>query len=539
MSFLSNLLHLKNHRFLRWILVVSTATIVLVPLSAHLAVYPMFEKLIIENSETEAIRAAHFLAVYMDLRKKDITNVSLPANLDENAQEAVKNLELAKFKIFSPKGLTIYSTDAADIGTVNTHDYFRERVMQGEPYSKVVQKTKPTLEGQTYDIDVVETYVPIMNVDGAFSGAFEIYYEVTERLQRMETLINYVTATTIAAALTLLAIILWLLSRAGHASKQQDQMQSRLRELNHQKQMILDTVGEGIFGVDTQGKLSFVNPAALNMMAWPEKQLLNEFHHSLVHHTKPDGTPNPPEDCPIQRSFQSRTVVRSEYEMFWRKDGSGFPVDMTAAPLLENGVVTGAVVVFHDITERLESERALQEANLLLDKQARVDSLTEISNRRAFDELWESAWRTHKRTKEPLSLLLMDVDFFKRFNDRYGHQAGDNCLKAVARALSESMYRPDDSLARYGGEEFIAILSNTDAKGAQLVAARFLLAVEGLGIPHDSSDASGSVTISIGIANVVYGNQSDPSEVIRNADQALYRAKETGRNRQELFLRTR
>lgn len=151
---------------------------------AHLVIYPMFERLLIENSETGAIRAGHFLAIYMDLPERPVTEESLlPADLDKNAQSVVSELELVKLKVFSPIGKTVYSTDEAGIGRINANDYFHEWVALGNPFSKVVRKLRPTMEGASYTADVVETYVPLMAANGEFRGAFEICYDATDLAQ--------------------------------------------------------------------------------------------------------------------------------------------------------------------------------------------------------------------------------------------------------------------------------------------------------------------------------------------------------------------
>lgn len=531
MRFLKNLRLIRDHRFLRWILIVATASIILAPLFAHIVIYPLFENLLIQNSEREAVRAARFMAHHMALPTQGFSADSLPAHLDDNAAEVIAQLELLKFKVFAPDGDTLYSTDAEDIGKLNTNDYFVEHVARGQPYSKVVKKRRPTLEGQAYAVDVVETYVPVMADDGAFAGAFEIYYDITERLSKMNRLANYITLTSVFGALLLLVIVLFLLSRVGSSLEQQDRLQDRLRELNRQHQMILDTAGEGIFGVDSGGHLTFANPAALKMMGWPLAALKQDCHHRLVHHTRADGSPNPPDECPIRKTLESGELVRSDEELFWRKDGSSFPVDMSTAPLMDDATVTGAVVVFHDISERLKAERELKTALALLTEQARFDGLTNVANRRTFDEILTLSWRAHSRSGEPLSLLMVDVDFFKHYNDRYGHLQGDECLKQIASALACQLYRSNDHIARYGGEEFVFILGETGPDGAALVAERALRAVRALRMSHNASDAADHVTVSVGVATRTPVDAMHPNELIKLADDALYEAKTSGRNR--------
>ncbi|MBE7384137.1 MAG: diguanylate cyclase [Leptolyngbya sp. SIO1E4] len=169
-------------------------------------------------------------------------------------------------------------------------------------------------------------------------------------------------------------------------------------------------------------------------------------------------------------------------------------------------------------------------ANQQLQEQANVDGLTQIANRRRFDDCLQQEWRRLAREQQPLSLILCDVDYFKRYNDTYGHQAGDGCLKAVAQALGQAIRRPADVVARYGGEEFAIILPNTPLAGVCHVAEQARLKVEALQMPHSNSQVSDWVTLSLGVASYVPHCQDSPESLIKAADSALYQAKASGRN---------
>ncbi len=176
--------------------------------------------------------------------------------------------------------------------------------------------------------------------------------------------------------------------------------------------------------------------------------------------------------------------------------------------------------------------RKLDEANQELTRLSSLDGLTAIANRRQFDETLQREWRRASRQGKPVSLLFCDVDYFKQFNDGYGHQVGDECLKAVARTLKDVLRRPADMVARYGGEEFSAVLPDTDVAGALLVAESLRAAVEALGITHRFSRAAKVVTISVGVATAVPArHDGSPMPRLKMADEALYVAKENGRNR--------
>ncbi len=179
----------------------------------------------------------------------------------------------------------------------------------------------------------------------------------------------------------------------------------------------------------------------------------------------------------------------------------------------------------------VERTEQLEVANEKLNQLATLDGLTNIANRRRFTEFLEQEWHRAGRSQSPISLLLMDVDFFKLYNDTYGHQGGDDCLKQVATVLRDTIKRATDLAARYGGEEFAVILSETEAEGALAVGETIRAQIEALQIPHRSSKVNSVVTISLGVATVIPTPGAAADELVACADQALYRAKEHGRNR--------
>lgn len=179
----------------------------------------------------------------------------------------------------------------------------------------------------------------------------------------------------------------------------------------------------------------------------------------------------------------------------------------------------------------LETSRELAAANRELENLSRQDSLTGIANRRYFDSYLLSEIKRASRDREPLSLILADVDNFKAFNDCYGHQAGDDCLRHVATALKSVGKRPADLAARYGGEEFAMVLPGTTVEGAVDVAKSLVRAIEGMSIPHARSGVSNTVSLSQGIASMIPVHETKPESIIELADQALYQAKQQGRNR--------
>ncbi len=183
-----------------------------------------------------------------------------------------------------------------------------------------------------------------------------------------------------------------------------------------------------------------------------------------------------------------------------------------------------------EIRTRQKAEEKLRRANQELQNLAIVDALTHLANRRRFDEALEREWRRLARTDKPLCMIMLDVDCFKPYNDRYGHLAGDLCLRDIAQAIADNIRRPGDLAARYGGEEFAVILPDTPIEGAIHVAEAIRIAVEEMAIPHEHSTAMPVVTISAGVAALIPRPDLPPDRIIRHADQALYRAKSCGRN---------
>jgi diguanylate cyclase (GGDEF)-like protein len=182
------------------------------------------------------------------------------------------------------------------------------------------------------------------------------------------------------------------------------------------------------------------------------------------------------------------------------------------------------------ITQLLELQKELEDANRQLENLSITDGLTGIANRRRLDNFLETEWRRSVRKATPLSLIMIDIDFFKNYNDHYGHVAGDKCLRKVARALEAGIKRPSDLVARYGGEEFVAVLAETDASGAQLVVEILMDHINALKIPHEASNVSPYITVSQGLGTTIPNRESSPEQLLKAADKALYKAKNSGRN---------
>ncbi|MGC1507658.1 diguanylate cyclase [Ketobacter sp. MCCC 1A13808] len=214
-----------------------------------------------------------------------------------------------------------------------------------------------------------------------------------------------------------------------------------------------------------------------------------------------------------------------------------FLTGMTDSRNEERGLALGALdyitkpVVVPILKARIKNHLEMKRKNDLLTALARLDGLTNIPNRRLFDSLLHQEWSRSARHSRPMSLMMIDVDFFKRYNDTYGHIAGDDCLRVVARLISQCMKRSSDVVARYGGEEFVVLLPEAEEADTLVLAEKIRKKLLSLKIPHSGSPISDYLTVSIGCCTMTPNAQQSPQTLIIAADQNLYQAKESGRNK--------
>ena len=222
--------------------------------------------------------------------------------------------------------------------------------------------------------------------------------------------------------------------------------------------------------------------------------------------------------------------IPTNYEAIcMRSDGTRFLVNIVLTRVqYEDTIATLSFLL--DITRQKQAEETLKRYQDFLKNLSLTDGLTGIANRRRFDQFLEREWIYAYNNRTPLAILMMDIDFFKAFNDNYGHVAGDDCLQKVAMSLSECLRRPGDIVARYGGEEFTCVLPDTDVDGALSVAKQISAKMDSLNIPHLFSSAADHVTLSIGVAAIIPSENQPSSDLIERADRLLYTAKQSGRN---------
>jgi diguanylate cyclase (GGDEF)-like protein/PAS domain S-box-containing protein len=421
------------------------------------------------------------------------------------------------------------------------------------------------------------------------------------------------------------------------------------RQSEESKRQLLHAVGDGIFGVDATGKLTFVNPAAMRMLGFSEEEMLGRDAHALIHYSHEDGSNYPVEDCPMYASYAKATENRVTEEVLWRKDGSYFPVDYSSTPIIKDSRVIGVVVNFKDITESKRMNEALKKREALLNEMGKIakiggwefdaesqkqvwtkevyrihevdesyeptlgngiefyvpasrpvieravqraievgepfdveleiitakgnhrwvhaggkvewksgrkiisgtfqditerrqvdekirqmayhDPLTGLPNRMLLIDRLTMAMSQADRNRNKVAFLMLDLDNFKEVNDALGHHIGDLLLKAVAEKMT-SVLRHVDTVARFGGDEFVLVLSEQkDARAALQVARKIMEAFRDTVVLDGHSL---TITSSIGIS-LYPDHGADIDTILKNADSAMYQAKQAGRNRYQLY----
>jgi polar amino acid transport system substrate-binding protein len=292
------------------------------------------------------------------------------------------------------------------------------------------------------------------------------------------------------------------------------------RESENKFRTLFQYATVGVALIDKDGHPAMANRALQEMLGYNEDELKGMSFHEFTH----------PDDIPLSDTLFKELMAgkRDHFKMEKRyitKSDDEVWGSLGVSILRHSGDSTATIIAtIEDITERKKAEQILIE-------QSTTDNLSTLANRRLFDEFLGKEWRRSARYQSDFSIIMLDIDYFKSFNDHYGHPAGDNCIRKIGTAIKAIVKRPGDLAARYGGEEFSIILPSTDITGAMAIATQIKKSINALAIPHDQSEISDHVTVSIGIASAVATANSRHQELLEQADQALYTAKREGRNR--------
>lgn len=273
-------------------------------------------------------------------------------------------------------------------------------------------------------------------------------------------------------------------------------------------------------------QFTYIGPQIEQLLGWtPSSWVTVQDWAERMH---PDDRERVVNFCVAQS--QAGTDHEADYRALTRDGGLVWIRDVVHVVRDADGEVESLIGFMFDISERKKTEQKLLDLQRELESLSFKDGLTGVSNRRMFDASLAAEWAEARRTGQPLSLILIDIDYFKQYNDRYGHIQGDACLRQVAQVLASAATRSRDGFARFGGEEFVLILPGTDAAAALTVAERCRDLVFKAQIPHDASPADPWLTISLGVGTIVPTHQAGAIDFVETVDQRLYQAKQRGRN---------
>ena len=274
-------------------------------------------------------------------------------------------------------------------------------------------------------------------------------------------------------------------------------------------------------------RFAYIGPQIAPLLGWPQDSWISvDDWASRIH---PEDREHVVNFC-VSQSIAGKDH-EADYRALTKDDGYVWIRDVVHVVRSEDGEVDSLVGFMFDISERKRIEHELVKMQKKLEALSFEDGLTGTSNRRHYDERLHAEWKGARAAQQPLSLILLDIDHFKDYNDFYGHIQGDECLVKVASALKEIGTRPRDIVARYGGEEFVLLLPETNEATASALAERCRAAIENLHIRHERSSCSTVVTASIGVGTVVPPFDGDARHFCDAVDQLLYAAKQEGRNR--------
>jgi diguanylate cyclase (GGDEF)-like protein/PAS domain S-box-containing protein len=341
------------------------------------------------------------------------------------------------------------------------------------------------------------------------------------------------SATTVEPSIMLqifVASAMFMLYTVSIILNSQQLTERQLQKIASLHAMVAENSRDVIMLADFDGRPQYISPAFFSLTGWSPEETMQWGFHEVAH----------PEDLPRIETLVSSlrqdpqiALARSamiEYRLRVRSGGYTW-VEGSLRVLRDpgTGIRSGILIIVRDISERKVAEELLLRAHAAVERLAVMDALTGLANRRRFDESLAAEWNRAIRARAPLSLLLIDADHFKLYNDSYGHVRGDGCLKQIADSAQGVVARPGDLVARYGGEEFAVLLPGTANEGAMKIAEDVCAALRSCNIPH-GANSPGIVTVSIGCSTIVPQLGEQALTLIEAADAALYTAKRAGRN---------
>ncbi len=514
------------------IITVGVASITLAIL--YKTAYREQNKRLVEIAQTKA-RYIEAIAQYNLRLHPDDPQNAYTATLEQVTQ-AQKNFiglgntgEITLAKIYDKQIQYVLSDRAENLSSMGSVD-LSSRI--AAPMKRALAGSSGIMVGEDYrGVKVLAAYEPV----GAFG------WGLVAKIDYDELEAPFIRAGIHSAIFGLLVIFIgtWIFRKISSP------LINSVEQTESQLNTILNTVVDSIITTDTEGTIRSFNTSAEKTFGYAASEIIgknvnmlmpSEFHET---HTR---------FMSEQAGKTDNRIIGVSREVFGqRKDGSRFPIEIALgkATIAGNLVYTG---IIRDITQRKHTEEelknyredleqqvaqrtnALARANRKLEQLAREDALTGIANRRVFDEVLTQEIRRAKRNKKPLSLIICDIDYFKNYNDTYGHLAGDKCLQKVAKTIESGFQRAGELVARYGGEEFAIILPLLEKEAAVERAENIRLAILNLHFPHETSEIAQQLTVSLGVATANNETLLDLHKLVNAADNALYQAKHHGRN---------
>jgi diguanylate cyclase (GGDEF)-like protein/PAS domain S-box-containing protein len=440
---------------------------------------------------------ANYIAIYTDLTEVE----KLAQQLKEREEQYRTLVELSPNAILltQNKRIVYANPPAADLFGMDHPNKLTDR--QVDPFF-------------AYLADIEEK----IKLDGKSEFTFEHQFVKNGLMLDIEVSSSFITYQGQEAVLTVIKEI-----------TERKKMERELRESEEQYRFIAENSSDMIGRLSRDGEIVYISPACRRILGFKNEELLGTNLFQKFH---PEDMDSLIGEFGNPKDFSG--IVTLSYRML-NKNGDYIWAETVIRSVKDkSGNLTGMMFATRDITARRTIEIQLRESNLLLRRISSLDGLTEIYNRRAFDEFLQSEGTFACRHNTPISLLMLDIDYFKKYNDTYGHILGDECLKTVARKLEDFFHEKGHYAARYGGEEFAVVLPNTDSLKAYQLAEEFRNIIHSMQIENPNSKVSDYVTISIGLSSLFPKDDHEVKHLLHHADRSLYQAKKNGRNRTEI-----
>ncbi len=528
----------------------SLCSVIFLPIYNIAFLYPSFDRFLTEQTEAEAAALAAHLASRLIPAKTVLTKELITPAFVRAIEQSAKDMQLTKVKVFAPSGEILFSTEAKDIGEINTQNYFLEIVARGGSYTKVVKKSAQSLEGQIMTRDVVETYIPLRDGE-QFNGAFELYYDITKSRAKLGRLVSVSSAIVFAVALALLLGVVISAMKAQRSIRECDRAQEELRK--HQEDLeklveertreivqahekiememlekrrvesslqdteakyrsLVESTEDSIYLVDKDCRYLFMNKKHFMRMGLLPDQFLGHQYHE---YHSPEETAR--FVTQVNQVFETGESRQNEHMS--KRDGKYFL--QTLSPVTDQeGSIVAITVISKDISDRKRMEEELRALSL-------TDELTGLYNRRGFLTLTDQYLKIVNRMKNKISILYADLDDLKNINDTFGHQEGDKAIIETAEILKET-FRESDVAARIGGDEFVVMPAVISNASLEMVLERLHKNIDRV---NARADRKYQISLSYGIALYDPEEPCTIEELLNRGDRMMYENKKSKNHR--------